>query len=320
MMYRYRFLVSLGSKLKRLVFEEAHVYLTQKHFRPNLHGAKYLSPITCAKILLSATIPPKLEQQLFNVLSLPSTTKVIREPCIQKQAKYHHIRVIDRKDKTENQVLLAVKTIARLLCKQLFNQTSSRGIIFFKNKHDCDAAAKELAPFATVYYSDHPDRVKNMKTWITDSKVTKNKIICSTTALIAGLDMDNINFILFAEIPYGFIDFIQGSGRGGRNGTPCYVVLVDNGKYSKPEDAMEDEYTCTSELIDWCQDSKKTCYRSGIGAVMDGVAHICAELENAQLCALCQPNDRITKLINSWSTLAEDDLLCDTDRPILSIA
>lgn len=174
--------------------------------------------------------------------------------------------------------------------------SQSRGIVFCTSIADCKSIAEAIGVSATFYYSDNQDNQKNLANW----KAGKAPVIVSTSALIAGLDYGYVDYILFAKTPYGMIDFVQGAGRGGRMGRACYVVLIDDGFYSKIGN-NDTDYKCVSELTSWCKDSSKRCLRSGIGKVMNGIAQSCTEISEAEKCALCYPEDKITLAIQACS-------------------
>lgn len=54
----------------------------------------------------------------------------------------------------------------------------------------------------------------------------ETKIIAATTALIQGYDRNGIRFVLFHDGAYGAIMWVQGSGRGGRDGIHSYVFTI----------------------------------------------------------------------------------------------
>lgn len=187
--------------------------------------------------------------------------------------------------------------MARMLSLKIGFHSQSRGIVFCTSIADCKSIAEAIGVSATFYYSDNEDNQKNLANW----KAGKAPVIVSTSALIAGLDYGYVDYILFAKTPYGMIDFVQGAGRGGRMGRACYVVLIDDGFYSKIGN-NDTDYKCVSELISWCKDTGKRCLRSGIGKVMNGIAQSCSEISGAEMCALCYPEDKITLAIQACSS------------------
>ena len=297
------FVEFVKDRLKRIVVDEVHVLLTQNHFRKAMADIKYISKVTCSKVLLSATVPIKMEKILLKNIGLSAMTTVIREPCIQLNAKYHHIVV----PQGSGSVHKAVERIARYLIKTIFKR-GSKGIIFFTSKKECEVVAEKLKDIATYY---HSGQQKNLKSW-TDGNVP---IICGTSGLIAGVDLPFVDFILFAEYPYGMIDFVQGAGRGGRQGRPCYVVLVDNGRYTRLGEG--DDMQCMTEMIEWCKEKSTVCHRRKIAETMDGIARSCYEIPSALPCAVCAPNETITKSIRGWQLLGNVE---SYSKPDLSMA
>jgi hypothetical protein len=55
-----------------------------------------------------------------------------------------------------------------------------------------------------------------------------SKIIIATTALGCGIDIPDIRLVLFAGVPFTLTEFVQGSGRAGRDGSTSYAIVVRN--------------------------------------------------------------------------------------------
>lgn len=274
-----------------MVFDEAHTYVTQVDFRSALDNiSMHVAELHCSKILLSATVPPKLVQPLFKAIGVSSSTTVIREPCIQLKAIYCHALL----DKDDEPTAVAYQ-IGLLLVQKTF-KPDSRGIIFCTSIADCQTIAASLKETGTIYYSGYEENQKNMKNWLSG----KHVVMVATSAIIAGLDYGYVDFIIFAKVPYGMIDMVQGAGRGGRKGRAYPVIVIDSGFYSSDNSAIA-HLKCIPELTAWCKDKTHKCLRSGIGAVMNGVGQSCFEITQAERCGVCDPTTMVAQLVSDWS-------------------
>jgi superfamily II DNA helicase RecQ len=52
------------------------------------------------------------------------------------------------------------------------------------------------------------------------------RILCATVAFGMGMDVPNIQLVLHWDAADSFVDFVQQTGRAGRNGTPCICITM----------------------------------------------------------------------------------------------
>lgn len=77
---------------------------------------------------------------------------------------------------------------------------------------------------AVIYHADLPllDREANMKEFTSGRK----DLVFTTTAFGVGVDIPDIGFCIHAGAPYTLTNFVQESGRIGRNGKPAMSVII----------------------------------------------------------------------------------------------
>jgi Helicase conserved C-terminal domain len=281
-----------GLDLARVVYDEAHVYLTQEEFRTKLSRIKNLGFIECQKVLLSGTIPPKNLKALLEATGLeivndiPSLpTKIIRAPCLQKHIRYHCLHL------GHNDKLFDVLTKLVHVLNVNVMRKDSCGIIYFISKNQCTAFASNHN-FPSHMSNQVTENKQAMETWTSG----KSQWICATPGLAQGIDVPYVDAILFAEYPHGMVDFVQACGRGGRKGRTSYGIVVDTGSMrggSKPNGPYSD-FGCQEEMVAWCQE-RTLCHRFWIGKAMDGEPSYCSP--SVVPCERCAPLDSTTQLI-----------------------
>ena len=269
-----------------IVLDEAHVILCSREFRQVMKDMHLLIACKVPLTLLTATLPPRLEQSLVKECRLP-THKIIRAPSDRKEHQYSIVRV-DRDDVVKK-TLGVVDSLTGSL------QNTGRGIIFVRSK----AIGKELqsclpgVDLITGGITDDQAREQMMQKWKTG---LSGGWIIGTSCLIQGVDYPDVHLVVFAGSPWGLIDFVQGAGRGGRSGAMCRIVLVDGGEAQRSSDT--EDALCSNEMVKWTKNSDK-CRRLGISQCMDKGEVTCRSLEGAIHCDVCTPDPAMRSILKT---------------------
>jgi hypothetical protein len=120
----------------------------------------------------------------------------------------------------------------------------------------------------------------------------QRKWMVATTGFIHGIDQSAVDAVIFLELPYGILNFVQGAGRAGRNGQPAHVFLVNyRTVFIEPRQLEHDP----NGIIPGNRYAQNTtlCRRSIMSNVMDGHPVSCSDLYGAIRCDLCNPEDAI---------------------------
>jgi Helicase conserved C-terminal domain len=121
-----------------------------------------------------------------------------------------------------------------------------------------------------------------LKSWMQG----KGKILCATGALSAGINVKNIPLVIHCGLPWGISDFVQESGRGGRDGESVLSVIFLSEKEmselrSNAGFAMEVQGIADFVTTDLCR-------RLVITRYMDGKSKRCVDLVDSIPCDNCQ--------------------------------
>ncbi|KZV79738.1 P-loop containing nucleoside triphosphate hydrolase protein, partial [Exidia glandulosa HHB12029] len=194
-------------RLRRIVFDEAHAWLTESDFRPTLLlDASYLTLFEVPIILLSATIPPSAMDAILDRLSITSISRplTIRQSSTRSTIRYA-VDIMPREhfiDHINNLVL-------RLL------PDGYKGIVFTRSRTQADVLAKALDCEAFHGGKTGAQLANSLARWERGAA----KIIVATTLLGTGYHTDNVRLIVNHGAPYNYIAYSQSTGRGGRNET-----------------------------------------------------------------------------------------------------
>ena len=117
------------------------------------------------------------------------------------------------------------------------------------------------------------------------------KVLVSSSSLEEGIDYPCIRFVVYVDLAYSFIGFLQGSGRGGRDNkesTSMFFYLKQDQREHNVESLSIDKRA----IQDYIQE--RTCKRRIISLFLDNVV-VDKCLNNVSKCDLCQSRDRIQK-------------------------
>lgn len=268
--------------------DEAHEILTAQRYRNLFHKLQALAGFSFAKLLLTASLPKRLEKDFLYAYGLPLSTKILRAPSDQPQISFNQVKYSSM---TTKPIRLAID-IAKFMNTVM--DTDQIGLIFCTSKQEVD----DLESFTHCSsYSNHPLRSQNEELW----KTGHNRWIAATTGLIQGIDAANVGATIFIGLPYGLINLYQGSGRGGRDGRNCWSISIIQSNVKNVINDLKDpiDSGCQKEANSWIQ--KQQCRRLGFSQTLDGSEVTCQNLPECHLCDFCDPNsfimDNITQLI-----------------------
>jgi superfamily II DNA helicase RecQ len=245
----------LANQLSRVIFDEAHKLLTDLSYRPKLEDLKLLN-LPCQLIFISGTFPPSLEQKFEDTFLLPEP-EYIR--CATNRPNFRYrIRIRptkDIEDEAANFVLEKLQYIRR----------ERKMLIFYPNVKGAERLAKGLG--CAVYHARAPNKDADLEAF----KEGRSCLLVATSALGAGMNIRNIGEILHIGKPYGLIDYIQESSRGGRDGEVVHAtILLDEHQYRQLQQADEDTFTA-DELVMRELLLTDDCMRKVISRYLDGI-------------------------------------------------
>lgn len=266
--------------------DECHQIITCSDFRIKFIALKELAQFTVQKIYLTATLPPDLEKYFLRQTCLPDSTIIIRSQT-NRPNLFHHVLHVDS-EIHKNGKDLVVK-LAALLDKD-FLEPQSRGIIFCTTKEEVN----ELAPLFqnTKSHSDMDSdtRVQIQEEWF---QGIGRRWMVATTGFIHGIDHPGVDAVIFKEMPYGLLNYDQGSGRAGRSRQPAHIFLLtfDNIQFIEPPH-MEDDVSCRITGNEY-RANLIQCRRRILSRTMDGVEVSCQDVFKSIGCDICKPHDPI---------------------------
>ena len=236
------------NRLKMFVVDEAHCIDTWgKDFRPAYQQLGILRKYGLPFVALTGTATKQTLSIISTALQMENPEEV-RLPCRRNNLCFS---VIAKKElKAKDQVAQIVSGDFDGLC----------GIVYCARQADTVEMAfelKEKGISATYYHAgmEGGERIRNANMWLED----KIKVMCCTNAFGMGIDKKGVRFVIHLTLPSSLEDYVQESGRGGRDGDNCSCILLfrfaDRSFHLRNVAAMsfsEDSLTLLNSLTDFC--------------------------------------------------------------------
>lgn len=203
-------------KLERIVFDEAHVISSWGNtFRPSYKDVcKHLCNSKCPKLLLSATVPLKVENDLRGICG---DFTVLRRTVYRDNL---YLEVIERTGKFLDQ-------LSEFILQNELKGAS--GIVYCVLPHDVSKIHGELLKRginAVKYHGKLSDAVKlsSQSKWMSGEV----KVIVANSSFGMGIDKPNVRYVVHAKLPTSIEEYFQQCGRAGRDGLPSHCKLFYN--------------------------------------------------------------------------------------------
>ncbi|KJZ69622.1 hypothetical protein HIM_10985 [Hirsutella minnesotensis 3608] len=134
--------------------------------------------------------------------------------------------------------------------------------------------------------------------------------IAATNALGMGIDDPNVRMVVHAGIPRQLVDFVQESGRGGRDGSKSESVVVIRRSWlrqqseamaTQPSGGERDKWGWDQDVVEFAEG--KHCRREVLDREMDGRVDRFGCVEGEEACDVC----RERQMARDLTALAETD-------------
>jgi ATP-dependent DNA helicase RecQ len=292
-----------ANRLRRVVFDEVHLIYFWKEFRDVLDSLKSLRAKPFQLVLLSATVPPLLVDNILQSIGTNRLTcNIYREETTKKNLIYN----VNKYSNSSDKLALLTSFI------RSFNFKYRRGMIFCLSKVEVEELKeylKDCFPGLHVgcYYSGDQmgeiEKKQALEKWIS---IQPSVMIC-TKALGHGLDYAEIDFTIHIGMPDNLSEYQQETGRIGRRGqtSECVVLFSDNGQ---SVDSNVEEFV-----------KGKKCRREVLQTYLDGPGtYVCKE-KGYEMCDICRIPD-LPDDINFDDEFNDEDLaLIDMEGTLIII-
>lgn len=305
--------LSVRQRLDRVVLDECHTVLDSSYeFRPQLRNiGSFLQSTGAQKVFLTATLPPRDELEFQTLLHIEQERLItIRCSTIRANIQYS----VRKANSTAEEDALGIQ-LARETTRHREGTTSRTKVIIYCQTVDrTTEIARKLG--CKAYYSkadNNPAKNTIIQDWITTGGA-----IVATSALGAGIDIADIRLVIHIGLPRSLRDFVQESGRAGRDGLPSQSVVICR-------EASASTTTTTTAVLPsqkWIGPEKEDilqyvqksvcCRRTILSRVIDGRYDRTKCEEGEEKCDLCITHLRPT---SGFSRLQKPQASSNTSTP-----
>lgn len=286
--------------ISRLVFDEAHLALTERSYRPAMKNGHELRFIPFQLILMSATLPPDSEVYLENEYCMYRTSW-IRTSAIGWGLGW----VVREQQQDDSSVLTEIEKDMDERFQAGEMEPEEKVLIFVPTKELGKMIADEMGsggalPFYHAKVGTMQQKRDLVAKWTSPSGP---RFMVATSAFEAGSDTRHVRLVYFASCMPHMCSVLQAAGRAGRDGKYSACVMVPGPKtpWLKPEDKKDEVLTTYCGIKDvtemyWPKSSSRHwsegCLVKHTSRWADGFARCCHEIEELKgeqrfYCSVC---------------------------------
>ena len=241
--------------------------------------------------MMTATCPIPLRSEILSSLGI-ADCHVIHAPTDRPEIAYH-VKVSKTLDQAREELVADVQQ--RLEAKK--DDATFRGLVYCRSKDQVEelAALTGCMPF----HADRPieERTASFKHWLEG----KQKFMVCSSLLGCGVDVKGVSVVLHFGTPWSILDFVQESGRAGRNGKPSVSIVFASHDEREPDD--DENLYGKHTMREWVLQHTR-CRRTALSSFLDGSIITCVLLKGAVLCDVCRAhmNDPHPKKLTPFQT------------------
>lgn len=274
-------------RLGSVIIDEAHMFSIDFSYRP---AYRHLSALTMYRrpiICLTATAPEWVVNDLKTNLYMGRKLKVIHQYS-DFSNQVLGISMIA----TQHYLLQKLKNSFRAL------SPDERILIYVPSREGSDQLSAFLCSEgipSTVFHAGRTESENLVSA--SDWEKTSYSALIATSAFGVGVHYENVKHVFMYGLPFSLIEFVQQSGRAGRNGSTAFVDLMFCPQTEKRRlaamaeglqkrlfahflAAVNEPNMCFKRILSTCLDGQETSCNSSVAEALD-LCSVCASQNDA---------------------------------------
>jgi superfamily II DNA helicase RecQ len=222
-------LLRVTHRLDRIVIDECHTVLASRpNFRPKMRQLGELVRLRIPIVFMTATLRPTDEERFCQSMNIigKGVYKIrgcTTRPNIRYQVRRYKRTNAHRPDpKVDSAITATVEVVDEMRIKY---PAPAKIIVYIRNKKQADKLSEALG--CLLYHADVDDRTgksKRLSEWRKGKE--DSRVVVATNALGLGVDVGDTRAVIHIEMPEDLSDFVQESGRAGRDGEPSESIVM----------------------------------------------------------------------------------------------
>lgn len=250
--------------LGRIVIDECHypVFSTRSKFREGMRSLSGLVGVGSQIVLLTATAPALSTGQILDFYGVPSAT-VVRASTNRPNILYT-VTKLGRRLAGMPEAQFHLEQIKISIQKHKPDR-DCRVIVYMRSKQSIDAVWQHAQESGDPWVRYHANLTLQEKEAALAGWTT---VLIATSAFGLGVDPQDCGLVVHYEAPHTMLDYVQESGRAGRDGQDSAAVLLWSWKPNA--DAQDHGQMAVTTMLE-----STLCRRRIIFGYMDGSAADC---------------------------------------------
>jgi len=202
--------------------DECHTIQTEQHYRHKFERFKYMN-IPISWIFLTAALPPSRVEsfmQAHNMINPP--LEIIRASTNRTNARYSVVRVGAGK---------LIESAIKLVSAEAKTSPGKKIMVFVTNTKQIDTWQEKM--ICSTFAAGRPGNEESLSAF----RQGRSQVMVTTSALGAGMNFDDVGAVFQLGVTFSTEDFVQQSGRGGREGNEFKsVTVIDEREFKRLKD------------------------------------------------------------------------------------
>jgi len=216
-------------RVSRIFFDEAHCQMTDNFRDPQrfLPALASMVPIT----LLTATAPTEI--------AIALTEHFLIAPSTEIRAGTNRSNLVFQVEKYTEKPVVECRIIEEI--RAALVEVADRVIVYCASKRMVESVRDLLEAHGLESFAYTSDVQREERKVRADLWMLNGRVMVATSAFGPGVDYPHVRLVVFWGLPFSLVDYVQMSGRAGRDGKRSKSLLFFN------KDAACKQMTCVAE-------------------------------------------------------------------------